>query len=250
MRYNNSNNIIKSIRDNKGKFELIQELSHQLREVKEERRKKVREISKIYDIVLKILSSKKKKVGVIEGNEYYVGLSGISRKATSYHLNTDNIRQSRDFEKELLIVKQHLSLFLKQLTKKKKQVLSNFIRKADMLKEKDNIYMRIDTDVEMGDDKKKTVKGITINVDYNTTLNLDCGEDYSYHRDNFNLIHPTLTDKIVIEQICSQIRRLLKREIELRKMELDNVQKYITDLDFKFSKYIKSINMLKELRKG
>lgn len=216
-------------------------------ELKSKWEDKEKELIKVYDILLKKLSNTKKLVYKIERKEYYVGRDGISYKNSNWGFNTSNISQVKNiFKSGLKIVDENLSLFVKALSKSKQKKFKQFMQKAYLYYNSNpplnqNIKpILIMSKCECGNFSEELIKNIKISL---SPISILLNDSYNHN----SLLNPRIGDFIIFEQLFNQIRYCLNKEIKNKKQDLDNITKYLNDLDLKFSDYIKSILTLREL---
>lgn len=252
MKLYNSNKIVKAIRGSKEKFDTLKSISQEILEVRKLKKKQEKFVEKSYNIVLRNLASSKKEVIIKDinslndkGKIYSVSKSGISKKYSSYSQNADNINQG-NFFKSLIEVKENLPAFLKVLSLNKKTILKKFIEKANLLEEKKATSIPMEIEIDWVD-RKKYID--IMKVYYTQDVIIVFGSD-EWNSDKVNTIDLGFQDYAIIEQLYNQIKRVLEMELKQNTKELDNMKKFLVDIDKKFSKYIKSVEILNELSKG
>jgi len=238
----NSNRIIKAIRGNKEKYDVLKKLSQDIIEVRKDKKKQEEFVEKSYSIVLKNLSSSKKDV-VINNTTYSISKTGISRKSSNY---AENIARGEFFE-GLTEVKRNLQVFLKKLSSSKQTILKRFMEKAYMLEEKKPSSMRLGTEIEWISGKKK-VEEIRILYNRVNEVKIIIGHE-DWRADTVNTVDLDFRDYGIIEQLYNQVKKLLENELKQNLKEYENIKKFLTDIDTKFATYIQSVETLTELRK-
>lgn len=253
--------IANAIESNQAKFKELRLLAENLIVLKKDWEIKEEYLIKIYEIVLKNLSSKKKLVyketKIQNRKEYFIGRDGISCKSEGWGINTANISKD-NFKIGIKLADENIKEFLKIMSKEKKIKFKQFLEKSylyyNLTPSVDKNYNEIITKTncdEYGNFETTGVKNIKIQVG-NIVKAILNGESNSYgycNSNDYNLLKPKEKEFIIFEQLFIQIRDCLKQEVKNKEQSLTNITKYLNDLDLKFSKYIKSILMLRELRK-
>ena len=268
--------MITSLENNKDKFKIIKKLSQSITDAKRERNDIVnKDVKKIYDIVFKNLASKKTKTELINKNRYgddvyFVCNTGISKKGNnSYSINAENINRIDDyssnnnqFAEQLIVVGTNQTLFLKVLSKQKKDVFKKFMKDVELLKKNKNSSIVFNEDNEIlineyigikdNDDfeiKQKKVKELSI-LRENVEIEIICQgtnikksyvgnfEQQSFGDTQIATNRQGLSDFILIEQLYTPLKRLLETELKLRLKELENTKKYFSYLNDTFSSYL------------
>lgn len=190
--------------------------------------KKEIQFKEYYSIILKNLCCVKKLVLTIEkggkSEKLYVGREGFSVNRGG--LNTINIKHL-SFKKYIKLIDENLEIILPNLTKSKQKKLKRFMQK---------VYLYLDVPF--------------VADSFPTSSNYLLSLTEELHLINWGL-DPKIEDLKILNQRFPQInlKEHLKELVKTKKKELDNFTKYLNDLDSKFSTYIKSILMLRELRK-
>ena len=253
-----TNKIVKAIEDNNLKFIELKNLATKLVELKNQRNVKENQLIEVYNIIFKNLSSKKKLVHTENQKEIYIGRDGVSYKNKGYGLNTTNIANTNIFRAYIQLIDEHITSFMKVLPKTKQKKFKDFMQKSYLYynytphSNKDITPIIIKNHCnDNGIFKEEEIKNIKIQVANMVKVILN-GESttVAYHNSNdFDLLNPRTDDYIVFEQLYPLIKNSLKSLIKTKEKDLDNITKYLNDLDLKFSTYIKSILMLRELKK-
>ena len=244
----NSDKIIRVVKQNNEKFKVLENLGKKCIGLERDYIIEMDRIKNVFEIIMRNLSFIKKEVGVIGEYAYFVSSGGVGRKHNAWGHNADNITKENiydtDFRKELLIIKKNIKLFSKHLTKKKFKTFTDFFEKVNLLKIPPQIKIKCDIEVELEDKIKLNIETMKLSLKHNlrVILNQDT-------RGAIQILNASLEDKVVLEQICSQIKVLIEKTIKQKTNEINKIKKYLSDLDLKFADYIKSVEMLKELNK-
>ena len=247
----NSNKIIRAIRGNKPKFDVLKSISQEILEVRELKEQQVKFVEKVYDVILKNLASKKTEVmTTIDKHTYYVNQTGITKKTNSYSVNTENIKSlsSTSLLSSLVEVKRNLQTFVKVLSPKKRAMFKKFMEKAHLLEELKPVGIPMGTKIDWVGNHQKDIEELRVSYNYSSELNIVMGKD-DWRSDKVSITSPDFKDYPVIEQLYNQLKFILKKELKQNTNELENFKKFLKDIDTKFNSYIKSVETLTELRK-
>ena len=242
----NSNKIVKAIQKNKLKFDILKSISEEILKARENKKKQEKFIEKVYNIVLRNLAHKKTAVKINGNDEYYINQTGITKQKSNYSTNTESITRS-NFLNELAFIKKDIESFLKVISPKKRSKFKKFMEKGHLLESKEPCELKLGKEIQWVGMNKKYIDVLKIKYQYNSDLTINYNNS---HWDTFNIMQLNFEAYTIIEQIYNQVKKVLEMELKQNQKELDNIKKFLNDVDQKFSNYIKSVETLNVLKKG
>jgi hypothetical protein len=241
--------IIDAYRTNLKKFGDVATLIKELKTLTMSRDDKMKEVISYYRTIFRNLSSKRKEIGLYKGDKgYFVSQAGISIKG-QYQINSESLESlpQQNFIKELVYLSGvDKKMFRQALTKEKYRILDKFMKK---------VYLLETNDVTLTPNKPKIIKDLVgndlelkkLSLNYNQilmTINEKKKREFEF-TDEMEVISTravslqmytlNLENMAMLEQISSEVRKLLKKAMVERRREIINIVKFINYIRDKFA---------------
>lgn len=237
--------IANSYKANLLRFEEINQINRELRELATKRDEVIKRVIRYYNIIFKNISSKRKEVKIPNQKEsYLVTKAGLTRKQ-DWQINSINLTSipKVEFLKELVFLSkpQNKILFKKVLSKQKYNIFNTFLKKSFLLSINESFEVKTSKDlIDYRLESPLSLKKIVLN--YNSLL-LYVEQNVIEPRSPY-LATPTIQIPIYnittlehmsfLEQVSPETKKLLLLSKKNKLKEIDNLNKFIEYLRTKF----------------
>jgi hypothetical protein len=228
--------IIEAYKKNLPKFEELIELSRELNVLTNERDILIAKVAKLYNIILKNISSKRKPLAFSSG--MYLGPAGITKKSSIYASNIVLFKKE-DFLKELIkLSKYNLKQELQNvLSKEKIKIIIDFVKKAELLRIIEPFSLHIEKKIFrffLSSNTDKPLKEVLVTklAIIGRRLMINLNDDDESHSFSFEFF--SSENAILIEQLYPETKKLLKSDKKQKVKEIMNISRFIAFIKDKF----------------
>lgn len=259
LKLKNSEKIANAFLENNDKFLNISNIYKKHKTLCSDKDKVMKDIIKLYFLVFKGLSSRRKSVTTLKNRSYSISRKGIVRKIGKYGSNYDDILNrlpDMELNQELVLIGENAKEFKKVLKNpRKKEIFNKFFNDYTLLRNEEKIIMEIKLSKQIVDIKsgfyenpfqKFQIDTITLDKSGRTTRGEEEYEVNMWNRKQmvitiaFSKMYYTsgVVEKIYIEQLFTYIKELIEKEIKSREKEIKRLKLFYSKIKTRFGDYL------------